>query len=108
MAIKGRYYHYLVIVMVFQTAAAICTYEWTPETPMWIKVVAMNAEGYAFGAVFVATMVALVADIEHKGKANTLFFFLFVGNRGREKHPIHFFFWIQNRNCFGDINVVFM
>ncbi|ORZ15842.1 major facilitator superfamily domain-containing protein [Absidia repens] len=70
LAIKGKYYHYLVIVMIFQTAAAICTYEWTPETPMWIKVVAMNAEGYAFGSVFVATMVALVADIDHKETAS--------------------------------------
>ncbi|KAI8082781.1 major facilitator superfamily domain-containing protein [Halteromyces radiatus] len=70
LAVKGRYYRYILFSMVIQLIATILTYSWTPSTPIWSMIFTMSFEGYAFGSVFVFTMVALVADIDHQETAS--------------------------------------
>ncbi|CAO3630779.1 unnamed protein product [Cunninghamella blakesleeana] len=70
LGIKGKYYKYLVILTAFNVFSNILTYFWQPDsTPIWFYITTMNIEGYTFGAIFVATMVALVADINQKDNA---------------------------------------
>ncbi|CAO3634827.1 unnamed protein product [Cunninghamella echinulata] len=70
LAWKGKYYRYVIILMVLNVLSNILTYFWqSKSTPLWFYVTTMNIEGYTFGAVFVVTMVALVADIEQKDNA---------------------------------------
>ncbi|KAI9307369.1 major facilitator superfamily domain-containing protein [Cunninghamella echinulata] len=67
---QGKYYKYIVILMAFNVLSNIWSYLWRSETSsLWFYFTTVNIEGYTFGAVFVATMVALVADIDQKDNA---------------------------------------
>ncbi|ORX62477.1 MFS general substrate transporter [Hesseltinella vesiculosa] len=65
----GRYYKFTLAVILSQLVAAIATFAWKPDTHMAIKMGSLCVEGFAFGALFVVTMVALVADIQQKDAA---------------------------------------
>jgi MFS family permease len=66
----GRYRNFLVGVIALQVSAALGTYTWTDTTPIYFRLLCMNVEGFCFGTVLVATMVALVADIDHGDTAS--------------------------------------
>lgn len=70
LGITGRYKNFVVSVIALQVLAAFATYFWTESTPMWYRLTCMNVEGFCFGVVLVATMVALVADITHADTAS--------------------------------------
>lgn len=63
LGLTGRYKHFLTSLMVAHMFAAVGTYFWEIDTPIWGRLMCMNIEGFIFGCVLVATMVALVADI---------------------------------------------
>ncbi|KAG2206515.1 hypothetical protein INT47_008532 [Mucor saturninus] len=66
----GRYKKFLVSIIALQVTAAFGTYTWALETPIPFRVLCMVAEGFCFGVVLVATMVALVADVPHSETAS--------------------------------------
>ncbi|KAI8068057.1 major facilitator superfamily domain-containing protein [Gongronella butleri] len=66
---RARYYRFTVAIMVSQLLAAIVIFRWRPDSALAVKLMSMNVEGFAFGSLFVITMVALVADIEQKDAA---------------------------------------
>ncbi|KAI8377966.1 major facilitator superfamily domain-containing protein [Radiomyces spectabilis] len=66
----GRYRTFIRSTMVFHVLAVFAISQWTYDTPMWLRIIPMNLEGYCFGTVLVATMVALVADIDSKDSAS--------------------------------------
>jgi MFS family permease len=70
LGITGRYKNFVVSVIALQVTAGFATYFWTETTPMWYRLMCMNIEGFCFGVVLVATMVALVADITHADTAS--------------------------------------
>ncbi|KAI9018647.1 major facilitator superfamily domain-containing protein [Phycomyces nitens] len=70
LAVTGRYKKYVVVFTVVHVGATVSHFLWTSSTPMWIRFVSMSVEGYCFGTLFVATMVALVADISQKENAS--------------------------------------
>jgi MFS family permease len=70
LGLTGRYKHFLTWVMVIHMFSAIGTYLWDIDTPIWNRLTCMNIEGFVFGCVLVATMVALVADISPKDTAS--------------------------------------
>ncbi|CAO3630775.1 unnamed protein product [Cunninghamella blakesleeana] len=69
LAIKGKYYKFLVILATLNVVAEILFYSWKPGYPIWFYLSSMSLEGYTFGSFAVATVVALVADIEQKDNA---------------------------------------
>lgn len=66
----GRYKNFLVCIIALQVVAAFGTYTWVIETSVAFRLLCMVAEGFCFGVVLVATMVALVADISHTEMAS--------------------------------------
>jgi MFS family permease len=69
LGLTGRYKHFLTSVMVIHMFATVGTYFWDIN-PMWNRLMYMNIEGFVFGCVLVATMVALVADIAPQDTAS--------------------------------------
>lgn len=65
LGVTGRYKNFLVSVLVLHVLAAFGTFSWTDSTSISFRLLCMNVEGFCFGVVLVATMVALVADISH-------------------------------------------
>lgn len=65
LGIKGIYKTFVVSLMTTHVLTSIGFITWTDTTPIWFNLLCMNIEGFIFGAVFVATMVALVVDIPH-------------------------------------------
>lgn len=70
LGLKGRYKNFLVSILVLQILAAVSTFSWQIDTWIGFRVLCMNVEGFCFGVVLVATMVALVADIAHSEVAS--------------------------------------
>lgn len=66
----GRYKKFLVSILALQMVAAFATYSWVVESSITFRLLCMLAEGFCFGVVLVATMVALVADISHSETAS--------------------------------------
>jgi MFS family permease len=64
----GTYKNFVVSLMGLHIVSSIGTFAWTAKTAVWFQLLCMTTEGFVFGSVFVATMVALVADISHSGK----------------------------------------
>ncbi|KAG2232681.1 hypothetical protein INT48_006860 [Thamnidium elegans] len=65
LGMTGRYKNFLVSILVLQLLAAVGTLSWKIDTSIAFRLLCMNMEGFCFGVVLVATMVALVADITH-------------------------------------------
>ncbi|KAI9260460.1 major facilitator superfamily domain-containing protein [Helicostylum pulchrum] len=65
LGVTGRYKNLLVSILVLQVLAAVGTLSWKIDTSIPFRLLCMNVEGFCFGVVLVATMVALVADITH-------------------------------------------
>ncbi|KAL0090948.1 major facilitator superfamily domain-containing protein [Phycomyces blakesleeanus] len=70
LAVTGRYKKYIVVFSVVNVGATVSHFLWTSTTPMWVQFLSMSVEGYCFGTLFVATMVALVADISRTENAS--------------------------------------
>jgi MFS family permease len=70
LGVTGRYKHFLVATVGVQVLTAFGTFSWNESTAMWFRLTCMNIEGFCFGVVLVATMVALVADITHADTAS--------------------------------------
>ncbi|KAI8985448.1 major facilitator superfamily domain-containing protein [Pilobolus umbonatus] len=66
----GRYKNFLIGVMVVHVISSIGTFSWNRDTQVWFELSCMNIEGFCFGCVLVATMVSLVADINHSDTAS--------------------------------------
>lgn len=66
----GKYKNFLIGIIALQVPAAFGTYLRNDHTPLYIRLLCMNVEGFCFGNVLVATMVALVADIDHGDTAS--------------------------------------
>ncbi|KAI8077981.1 major facilitator superfamily domain-containing protein [Gilbertella persicaria] len=78
LTLTGRYKHFINVVMLVHVITAIGTWMWKPGQPLWYYLACMNMEGFIFGLIFVATMVALVIDIHHEETASaTSMIFLF-------------------------------
>ncbi|KAI8369762.1 hypothetical protein BD560DRAFT_469603 [Blakeslea trispora] len=69
---------FIQMIMSLQILVSLGAYLWQPRQPRWYHVLCLGEEGFVFGVVFVATMVALVVDIEHQETASATFLmFLF-------------------------------
>ncbi|KAI8380526.1 major facilitator superfamily domain-containing protein [Choanephora cucurbitarum] len=78
LGVTGYYKHFVQTVMSCHVLVALGIYMWQPGQPLWYYLLCMNGEGFIFGLTFVATMVALVADIQHHETASaTSMIFLF-------------------------------
>ncbi|CEI88776.1 hypothetical protein RMCBS344292_03154 [Rhizopus microsporus] len=70
LGIKGKYKYFIITVMSAHMVTSIGMSTWTETSPLWFELICMNIEGLCFGCVLVATMVALVADIDHSDTAS--------------------------------------
>lgn len=70
LGLKGVYKKFVVTCMTLHVLTTLGFITWSETTSVWWNLVCMNVEGFIFGAVFVATMVALVADIPHSEVAS--------------------------------------
>ena len=70
LGLTGTYKKFLVTITGVHVITSFATWSWTLDTHLWFRMLCMNIEGFCFGAVLVATMVALVADIDRKDTAS--------------------------------------
>ncbi|GAN03720.1 MFS multidrug transporter [Mucor ambiguus] len=70
LAVKGRYKYFVVTLVAVHVITSFGMASWNPKSPIWFLLSCMNVEGFIFGSVFVATMVALVANIAHADTAS--------------------------------------
>ncbi|KAI8638500.1 major facilitator superfamily domain-containing protein [Parasitella parasitica] len=70
LSVKGKYKYFVITLIAIHVFTSLGMSSWNPSSPIWFLLSCMNVEGFIFGAVFVATMVALVADIAHADTAS--------------------------------------
>ncbi|KAI9262018.1 major facilitator superfamily domain-containing protein [Sporodiniella umbellata] len=66
----GRYKYFIIIMLLIHVCATVGMFSWKKDSPLLFQMVCLNMEGFCFGCVLVATMIALVVDLPYSDTAS--------------------------------------